>query len=620
MTDVDSKNNSWASVLAIAPEKLISQKRSEAETLLKKNNTNIFNVKPEQGVHGEPQLYLADWHDDHGYEYRYERRGDWEILIVYCKVDDGYGNERVICKHKDMILDLQEDVSSTWKYLEIFQQGDVSIKLPGRGYSFRNKVVEYTDKFGTKKTFRMQNGDLLDDLMRDSYSILRSYDAKYTAILTNRFYSFLKGESVGLEQISEKRTDGTTIEYEQDPDLGRSLFEKEANHYDGMSILDAMEKINDDVAKEKLDAVNHHVLKKVSHDTETTFYINDVYLGKAVVDKEQPKGEYLGDNLESVTHCYDCNGKLVEEYIYRPVEPENIRKYGTPGYLVLMTYFDNGNIKMKKRLGGEPSLSENATYYDPNDNGRHLAFTQFNNSLMYARDDPESRKAMKDRFEIAMKTNDLQEARLALKMIFTSLKPFGIPEKITTEGSVIVRGQLIKFAVKVLGDGKIAVGGIYEDRHWVNETYKGNGIEWYWKASAVIFDLQNDADGVVAECHTDRINVRHQTDPNRDLWNKLDDNFMEIDEKTGKLTVGLKREYHDEWEVSASIDLKQKIAEYDKLVASIKNNDATTPEHKKDIAEKVKKYKEATEQQAEKNIERELNAVQPMKPARRDDR
>ena len=138
-------------------------------------------------------------------------------------------------------------------------------------------------------------------------------------------------------------------------------------------------------------------------------------------------------------------------------------------------------------------------------------------------------------------------------------------------------------------------------------------------SSAVIVDLQDDACGIVAECNTSRINVRHETNPNLDLWNKLDDNFMEIDEKTGELTVGLKRKGHAEWEVSASIDLKQKIAEYDKLAASIKN-DVATPGHKKDIADQVKKFKEATEQQTEKNIERELNAVQPVKPAGHDGR
>ena len=42
--------------------------------------------------------------------------------------------------------------------------------------------------------------------------------------------------------------------------------------------------------------------------------------------------------------------------------------------------------------------------------------------------------------------------------------------------------------MKVLDDGKVAFGAIYEDRHQINETFKGNGIECYWKATAIIWD------------------------------------------------------------------------------------------------------------------------------------
>lgn len=584
----DSKKDFWESMVAIAPEKLISQRRLEAEAILKENNTNIFHVTPEK-VHKKPQLYLAQWYDyDNECDCRYERRGDWEVFALHHDYD-----ERVIWKYQDMILDYQKHDG---KYLKILQLGDISVKISARDQLFKDTVVKHTDESGTEKTFRVQNGEFLDYLLEISRGVVGGINFCWIAILDDEKYSRIDYETnveglIDLRQIREKRPDGTEIEYEERPELSRSLFKPGYN--DGLTIFQAMENLYRD-DPEKIRTVLHGVLKKISHDDETSFYINDIYLGKMVVDTEKPKGEYHGI-LESVTHCYDCNGKLVEEYIETSVDSEHVWVAGTTGYVFLNTYFDNGNIKMHKMLAGEGLNSGNAAYYDPN-SGKCIATTKYNGSLMYACDDPESRKAMKDRFENAIKKNDLSEAKLALNMIFQSLSPFGDPKERHTDYSLLVRNDLHKFAIKVLGDGKIAIGGIYEDRHWTGESFRGGGIEWYWKASAVVVDLQDDACGIVAECHTDRINVRHRYDPNLDLWNKLDDDFMKIDERNGKLTVGLKRKGRSEWEISADIDLTQKIAEYEKVVASVKH-DSTTPKIKSAISEKVEQFRKASEQQ-----------------------
>jgi len=112
-------------------------------------------------------------------------------------------------------------------------------------------------------------------------------------------------------------------------------------------------------------------------------------------------------------------------------------------------------------------------------------------------------------------------------------------------GSLCVRNELQSTQLKVLDDGKVAFGAIYEDRHWVNETFKGNGIEWYWKASAIILDVEKG--NIVASCSTARENVRHRTDPNLDLWNKIDNHdFMDFDGKTLKVALknaSTKQEY-----------------------------------------------------------------------------
>lgn len=603
-------------------EVLLQRVRSEALALLQEHNTNIYGMDPESlkypygWVSPQESLNLVKEKD-----FRYESRYGTEVAQVELLDTDRGPINVTIFKLADMLVEINEL--------------DRKIRFTTKGITFEINInekfykrpVTYIDESGVERTVIIEDHGLLNALT----SPYVYYNTGYgEAILINDTTTEIrecqaKGE-ISFNPVKEKFPDGTTREFddkgrvtsEQLPDgtittweydltiekmLNRSLFSNTQmdGRYtlDGACDRDASHGLWDTLC----DNIGNIYLKKVTRGNETAFYICDVYVGKMVKHGKGATPHRKTDasqHIDNLTQCYDAQGRLVEEIIgYMYTYPGNEYVEENSEYYERMnTYFANGNIKMTKMLGAPDGLKVgDSIYYDPDTDGKEIARTEYNGSLMYAADKPEARAAMKQRFLMAMEKGDIQEAKLALGMILNSFTPFNNPQFVVTDYSLLVRNDVIKFDIKVLDDGKILIGAIYEDRHWAGESFRGGGIEWYWKAAAVVIDLEGEGCGLVASCQTSRINVRHSSDPNQDLWNKLDDRFMTINPQTGELTIGFR--VWGTWKESATLDLRAKIAEYDEFAASSK---AEMQESGKTTADRVRQYKEATEQQIAEHI------------------
>lgn len=277
--------------------------------------------------------------------------------------------------------------------------------------------------------------------------------------------------------------------------------------------------------------IGEDTYKSVTKGNETLKYKNDEYTGKIVIEGQK-------------SSVYDANDRIVTE------EENGIKK----------TYYKNGNIKTKEDNG------VTVTHYDPNDNEREIAYEHMGQLFVFNK---KFAAEMNKDYKEAIRKGNMQEAKSCLLKMCMALNYFE-PRKYNTSCSMLVKNELQKYQIKDLGDGKVAFGAIFEDRHWVKETFRGNGIEWYWKGAAAIIDVENC--GLVASCETANERVRHPTDSKYDLWNKLDSEFITIDEKNGKLTVGLKADKKNggEYYTKASIDYKEKIVEYDEKMLELR--------------------------------------------------
>ena len=86
-----------------------------------------------------------------------------------------------------------------------------------------------------------------------------------------------------------------------------------------------------------------------------------------------------------------------------------------------------------------------------------------------------------------------------------------------------VYDDLVGVDVKDLGNNVVAVGQIYEDRHWSSHgadpnPNKQNGIGWYWNASVALVDLDK---GVGPTAKTGTLCVRDPGDVSRDIFGNI---------------------------------------------------------------------------------------------------
>lgn len=148
-------------------------------------------------------------------------------------------------------------------------------------------------------------------------------------------------------------------------------------------------------------------------------------------------------------------------------------------------------------------------------------------------------KDLKKNFDECMAKNDLNQAVEILKWMCLSMDDiFRLwrQEYKAYDGiSMMARNCLDSTQIKVLDNGLVAFGAIFEDRYFVKSSFMG-GIEWYWRAAGIVLDLENGS--VLAKCATPCINVRDRYDPNKDKWKHIDThNFVDV--KDGKLAVRL---------------------------------------------------------------------------------
>ena len=180
-------------------------------------------------------------------------------------------------------------------------------------------------------------------------------------------------------------------------------------------------------------------------------------------------------------------------------------------------------------------------------------------------------KTLKKRFERAVASGDMAKAKEILLQIFKSTRPMYSHSDFC---SLFIKNELKNFTFKYLGDGKVAIGRIYENRSWISENFilGGGGIQWHWMADAALINLTDDGFDLIASCESASVKVRHELDHKLDLWNKLDNEFLEIDPETGILTVGLKmdKKHGGEWVTKATIDIEKAFAKHGHTIKFVK--------------------------------------------------
>jgi len=100
-----------------------------------------------------------------------------------------------------------------------------------------------------------------------------------------------------------------------------------------------------------------------------------------------------------------------------------------------------------------------------------------------------------------------------------------------------VRDSLHSSNIKILDDGKIAFGAIYEDRNWIKETFIGNAVEWKWYGCVAVVDLAKQE--IVDSARTKSIKVRDRQSSAKDIWQDIDThNFMRVKNNTIEVKLG----------------------------------------------------------------------------------
>lgn len=377
-------------------------------------------------------------------------------------------------------------------------------------YEGMNTAVKEAD---AERTYYLSDaiGDFVYGIQVANRSYDRTFDLIAGAISRNDFK---------LEKVrSEKFDDGRTYVYSKS---GIKEYEKLS---DGTEIT-----------------YHENGLKKHEKHidgTEITYYASGYASGK-IATKSYTRRET--DNTDSTVHeTYSVinNGELLKREVF------------SGGTHKLTEYYEGGKLR-KEEMG------EKTYYYDKSG---ELAFYEEAGRVFFM-DQTASYKLLKKDFLEKIKEGKDEEAMQSFVTMCRAIDYKGHEYRaLKPDGSLFVKNDLMHMQMQVLDDGKIAFGAIYEDRHWINETFKGNGIEWYWKASAIILDPETG--NVVASCGTGRLNVRHRTDPNKDLWNKIDGkDFMEFDGETLRVSLKGKDELYTE--ASTKVDIEG----YDQKVKS----------------------------------------------------
>lgn len=424
--------------------------------------------------------------------------------------------QRYMCRMVDnQLFEMVADPSSRFT---VIKYGDVTIEY-GKSH------IKYTDKDKTKEfdteiapvagwVFNIKDNEFKEDDSVKSYYLSEAMNRLcYSSSGGFNNYKFerlfddildcVKEDKLKLSLATERFKDGSLVSFDKD---GRKTYEKLS---DGTKISYYE---NGNKAEEDLSDGTKILYYENGYISEKEYSTIVTKIGKHdKVDILLPVVEKYSDTVES---------QLVEKSIGNDVSTYKNGVIYTQTYHGMQTYYydKNGKMAFGKYTGGQLIFCDQTVAYN------HLK-EQFKNELEKGNTE-EALKSFIDMCEVIDYAGHEYDRHADF-------------------GSLCVRNELQGIQLKVLDDGKVAFGAIYEDRHWVNETFKGNGIEWYWKASAIILDVEKG--NIVASCSTARENVRHRTDPNLDLWNKIDNHdFMDFDGKTLKVALknaSTKQEY-----------------------------------------------------------------------------
>jgi len=316
---------------------------------------------------------------------------------------------------------------------------------------------------------------------------------------------------------SEKLSDGTVriwddngyIAHEKIPHVVERTWENGVLKEEIFGEGDLKEKILCGADPEMIGYIKEILQKRYTFDTLPDGTVRTLYRGK-VISENRPNGDYrvISSRRDGAGVWYTSypNGKRMFEWTSK----DEYKKWNKDGTLQQKAgggftyYYENGQMKSIEGPDGMYFVKENTEH---------------------------------GRFKAALEAGDVREAESCLREICLRATRRGRSLESRCDGvSLMVRNSLNHTQMKILDDGLVAFGAVFENRHWVEEKMLGGGIEWYWCAAAVLLDVEKG--NVVASCNTDTINVRDRYDPRRDKWKYIDtQDFMDFED--GKLTVRL---------------------------------------------------------------------------------
>ncbi len=248
-----------------------------------------------------------------------------------------------------------------------------------------------------------------------------------------------------------------------------------------------------------------------------------------ILDKHNEINSHTEDKQESPNYSYYSSG----------AKHSTIDEDGN-----YVEWAENGKLKLK--------ITSNGTrFYDEHENVAKIEhFSDFYQKHPNA-------QALKNKLKFLLDCNDMKKATEVLESLCQciAVKP-EFESRITgQDGNCGLISKQSDFIPKmkqvvVLESGKVALGEVFEHDQYVNHPIdvQNNGIEWWWGIRGSVIDI--DKGELLWQEKSPRMTrVRHRSDPDKDLWNKIVNDLVSVsygkDKKinfhmaTGKLEIHL---------------------------------------------------------------------------------
>jgi len=431
-------------------------------------------------------------------------RNDYDIYDAANKkryFDHGhYRNSYYI---KDAYFCVEREFENGCKRSRIYvkdEEKDLVKKLKDYSLSAIGNFIKEVYADGTERFYRVENREMADKFMESGWDEAKQYRQMFPLVYEK------------LPNGTERTYKNGYTERECIPDLVCRAWDNGVLFFEQFNRFDILETVVYDD-------------KNVTSETRKDGTVCTFYQGK-LVSENRPNYSH-----NTVTSRVDDNG------VVRAFFPD-----GQPMFIYdgarYQWWAQNGRVKQACGYVGGTKEKRNAVltqYFDTSNekNGRLAA-----EGMGFVFIDGDFND-LKKNFDECIAKQDMKRAVAILKYICLGAdKIFNLHRQDyrAYDGiSMMARNCLDSTQIKVLDNGLIAFGVIFEDRYFVKSSFMG-GIEWYWRAVGIVLDIENGA--VVAKCATPCINVRDRFDPNKDKWKHIDTHdFMNV--KDGKLTVRL---------------------------------------------------------------------------------